>query len=78
MKLSYPIPHRVTARMVGAMFVASCTCRKWAAQADPRAHDRLLVMFPGMASAVEDLLEKAHQHASDHVLEQFGLKRKAA
>jgi hypothetical protein len=80
MKLAYPIPHRVTCRMVGAMFVASCTCKKWAAQADPHRYDgtmaEWLTSFVG--TPVSDLIAAGHKHATDHVLERQGIAREVA
>lgn len=81
MKLTYKIPHRVTLRMVGPMFVASCSCKNWAAQADPRRYDKIPgAWYPNglLPSPISELITKAHEHASDHVLEQQGLTRKAA
>lgn len=81
MKLAYKIPHRVTARMVGSMFVASCTCKKWAGQIDPRRYEKMPgAWYPAgiLPSPIDELLGKAHQHATDHVLEQQQLTRKAA
>jgi hypothetical protein len=80
-KLAYPIPHRVTIRMVGCMLVASCTCKTWAAQADPRRYDKMPgAWYPNglLPSPTEELIAKAHEHATDHVLEQQRLARKAA
>lgn len=84
MKLTYPIPHRVTCRMVGAMFVASCTCKKWAAQVDPRKYDQPDVASLGsflrgiLPVPTEELIATAHKHATDHVLERQGIARKVA
>lgn len=79
MRLAYKIPHKVTLRMVGAMFVATCSCRDWAQMSNPRGRDGMSAIFPGLfASVVTELIGKAHEHASDHVLEQQGLTRKVA
>lgn len=79
--MKYQIPHRVTARMVGAMLVASCSCKQWAAQTDPRKYQGLPWAWYDngiLPSAVGELLGAAHKHATDHVLEAHDLTRKAA
>ena len=81
MKLAYKIPHKVTCRMVGAMFVASCTCKNWAGQIDPRRYDGAPAAWYDngiLPCPVAELLEKAHKHATDHVLEHHNIQRKAA
>lgn len=81
MKLSYSIPHKVTLRMVGSMMVASCSCKDWAAQANPRKYDGLAAGWYDdgiLPSPISELIEASHKHATDHVLEHHQLTRKAA
>lgn len=81
MKLAYKIPHKVTARMLGNMFVASCTCKRWAAQADPRKYDGMPgAWYPDgiLPSPVAELIEAGHKHATDHVLDAHRLTRQDA
>lgn len=81
MKLAYKIPHKVTCRMVGVMFVATCSCKVWAAQVNPRLYDGMLSAWYDngiLPSPVADLLDKAHKHATDHVIDSHGFTRKVA
>lgn len=79
MKLAYKIPHKVTLRMVGSMFVATCNCHGWAQYVNPRGRDGMAAIFPGLFTpVVEELIGRAHEHATDHVLEAHRLTRKAA
>lgn len=80
MRLAYKIPHKVTLRMVGSMFVATCSCKKWAQQADPRRYDGTMAAWltSFVGTPVGDLIVAGHKHASDHLLEQQGITRKAA
>lgn len=84
MKLKYSVPHKVTLRMVGVQFVATCSCKKWSQQTDPRKYDRPDVAGIGsflqgiLPSPVNELIMKAHEHATDHILEAHRLTRKTA
>lgn len=86
MKLRYSVPHKVTLRMVGVQFVATCSCKKWSQQTDPRKYDKVPAGFaPGwfkgpnaLLDPIGDLISAGHEHATDHVLEAHRLTRKAA
>ena len=79
MKLRYKIPHKVILRMVGTQFVAVCSCNQWSRNTSPRRYDRVAGIFPGMGlNAVEELIETSHRHATDHVMDQQGFKRRSA
>lgn len=77
MKLRYKIPHRVTIRVVGAQFVAACSCKQWARNADLRMYAGLPGAWyeNGLPSVVEDLISAAHKHATDHVLQDSSTAR---
>lgn len=70
MKLAYKIPHRVTCRMVGGSFVATCSCRDWSKGIDPRYYERLPVAFGlSYAEAIGEVISSGHEHVTGHVLE---------
>ncbi|MFC0626164.1 hypothetical protein [Kribbella deserti] len=81
MKLRYQVPHKVTVRMVGTLFVATCSCNQFMKGANPRKYAGLAAgWYDGgmLPDPIGELLTDAHRHATDHVLAAHRLERKAA
>lgn len=79
MKLRYKIPHKVTLRMVGTLFVATCSCNEWSQQANLKATHPFRWPFADETEwnrAFNELLEQGHRHATDHVMDSNGFQRK--